>query len=320
MSISGALRFFRAMYVTMRPYLLFLSGITGAAGLAVAGAGDVTTVSIVFVASFLSYGFGQALTDCFQTDTDALSAPYRPLIQGTVSTRQVLIVSVFGLALCSGIFALLNIWNLLLGAVAVAGLATYTWFKRRWWGGPWYNAWIVVLLCLMAYKAGVGEETRIPPALPALLVTVFFGYANFVLAGYFKDIEADRATGYNTFPVVFGRRRAALVSHVLAAGTVAGLALTLTRIPGTWYATTAVVFPIGFAGWGLRHSCRGQLLLWQNTNDVEAHRAIRSVVETYVLFLGAAVTALRPAWGPAVLTLYILFLVTMSSRVERSQI
>ena len=37
------------------------------------------------------------------------------------------------------------------------------------------------------------------------MAATFFGYANFVLAGYFKDIEADRATGYRTFPVVFGR-------------------------------------------------------------------------------------------------------------------
>ena len=38
----------------------------------------------------------------------------------------------------------------------------------------------------------------------AALLAVFFGYANFVLAGYFKDVDADRATGYHTLPVVFG--------------------------------------------------------------------------------------------------------------------
>ena len=39
---------------------------------------------LIGLAFFVSYGFGQALTDCFQTDTDALSAPYRPLVRGLV--------------------------------------------------------------------------------------------------------------------------------------------------------------------------------------------------------------------------------------------
>ena len=32
----------------------------------------------------------------------------------------------------------------------------------------------------------------------------FFAYTNFVLVGYLKDITADRQTGYQTIPVVFG--------------------------------------------------------------------------------------------------------------------
>jgi len=82
---TGSVTFLKAMVITMRPYLLFLSGITGIAGVAAVPGAPTPTVLLVFVASFLSYGFGQALTDCFQTDTDALSAPYRPLVRGTVS-------------------------------------------------------------------------------------------------------------------------------------------------------------------------------------------------------------------------------------------
>ena len=42
--------------------------------------------SSAFVASFLAYGFGQALTDWFRRDTDRLSAPYRPL-SGSIQTK-----------------------------------------------------------------------------------------------------------------------------------------------------------------------------------------------------------------------------------------
>ena len=61
--------FLKGYLITMRPYLLFVSGITGIVGMSLGP--DIISIKIilVFLASFLSYGFGQALTDCFQMDT-----------------------------------------------------------------------------------------------------------------------------------------------------------------------------------------------------------------------------------------------------------
>ncbi|MCC6397730.1 MAG: hypothetical protein IT282_11990, partial [Bacteroidetes bacterium] len=61
MQLTRTMTFPRAMLITMRPYLLFLSGITGAAGLAAAPEAPIAIVLPVFLASFFSYGFGQAL-------------------------------------------------------------------------------------------------------------------------------------------------------------------------------------------------------------------------------------------------------------------
>jgi geranylgeranylglycerol-phosphate geranylgeranyltransferase len=216
-----SLAFWKAYGITMRPYLLFVSGITGIAGLSFVQAASLGRTLLIALASFLSYGFGQALTDCFQTDTDARSAPYRPLTQGVITKTQVLIVSLAGLALCAAALAAFFPANILLGFAAAAGLATYTPFKRMWWAGPFYNAWIVALLCVIALAGGSGSLTAAlnKPFLFALLA-VFFGYANFVLAGYFKDISADAATGYRTMPVVFGRKPAAIASDALALAAV----------------------------------------------------------------------------------------------------
>ena len=112
----------------------------------------------------------------------------------------------------------------------MVGLATYTWFKRRWWGGPFYNAWIVAVLMLIGHvsAAGVaGQALRWPPALPFALLATFFGYANFVLAGYFKDVSADRVTGYHTLPVVAGRSTAALVSDLYAGAAIVTVLLAM---------------------------------------------------------------------------------------------
>jgi hypothetical protein len=66
--------FARAYVDTMRPYLLFVSGVTGVVGLSLAPGvptSDAIALGLVF---FVSYGFGQALTDCFQLAVGAISA------------------------------------------------------------------------------------------------------------------------------------------------------------------------------------------------------------------------------------------------------
>jgi len=103
--------FIRAYLVTMRPYLLFVSGVTGLTGIALSGNSDILKLSLLFIAAFLSYGFGQALTDCFQVDTDSISSPYRPLTQGKINKTQVLSISLTGLIFCVAIFSFYNFPN-----------------------------------------------------------------------------------------------------------------------------------------------------------------------------------------------------------------
>ncbi|MGD0485177.1 MAG: UbiA family prenyltransferase, partial [Gemmatimonadales bacterium] len=203
---SAAFR--RAYLVTMRPYLCFVSGAAGLVGLALAPAVTARALGAAFAALFLTYGLGQALTDVFQTDTDALSAPYRPLTHGAIRKGDVLVVSLTGLGLCGAVLGALNLWTLPLSALGVAGLASYSYFKRRWWAGPAWNAWVVALLPAIGYLCGGARPEallRSGDVVPAAL-SVFFSYAVFVLLGYFKDVSADRATGYRTLPVVAGTR------------------------------------------------------------------------------------------------------------------
>ena len=54
-----SLTFWKAYWITMRPYLLFVSAVAGMAGFAT---GPQKTIGLsvgVFVVFFLSYGFGQ---------------------------------------------------------------------------------------------------------------------------------------------------------------------------------------------------------------------------------------------------------------------
>lgn len=317
------LGFWRGYLVTMRPYLLFVSGITGIVGLSLAPSISVGSTLLLGLVFFLSYGFGQALTDCFQLDTDRLSAPYRPLVRGEIARRDVMAVSLIGLLAIGVVLTLYNRWNLTLAAASVAGLVTYTYFKRRWWAGPFYNAWIVAALALLGYLSGVGaagDHIGWSTQLVGTLAAVFFGYANFVLTGYYKDISADRATGYHTFPVLFGLRPSALASHALAL-------LTLLACAAVVYATLAEArlaagqaAALAFLAAGIARAVQAQVRIHGVSDESEAHRAIEPVVHAYILLLSAIAALQKPTWTFGLILFYAVFLAAMRRRPMKEQI
>jgi 4-hydroxybenzoate polyprenyltransferase len=305
-------RFASAYAVTMRPYLLFVSGATGLAGLAMARELDLVRTLALAAASFFTYGFGQALTDCFQVDTDSISAPYRPLTRGEVRSRDVFLVSLLGLAACVSVFVAMAADTIALGTMGVIGLTTYTWFKRRWWGGPAYNALIVVLLFLMAGTGAEGSNAFFSrPGVAAAAAAVFLGYANFVLTGYFKDIGADTATGYRTFPAIFGRRPASIVSDVIAGLFLAAVFMALRKasLPAMLLWAAAVGLCLA-----------AQVQLHRVRTDREAHRPIGLTVHAYILGLAAVAVGSRPDWMLPLLAFYGAFVATLAQRPSRSQI
>lgn len=310
--------FWRDYAVTMRPYLLFVSGITGIAGLALGPGTSPWVLGSLALAFFLAYGFGQALTDCFQLDTDTLSAPYRPLVRGTIRREDVLAVSLAGLAFCSIVIGAQAPAALPLCLLTVLGLATYTWFKRRWWGGPLWNAWIVALVLLIGYVAAGGAALRSVP-LAGALIAALFGYANFVLVGYYKDIPADRATGYRTFPVVFGLRRSHFVSDLFVGAAVAGAALAIAAL-GAVNGLTRLLPAIAFGLAGLAAAAVAQVRTHRVTSAHEAHRAIAPGVHAYILLLAAVAAAARPSWAILLALFYAGFVLTLRRRPMAEQI
>ncbi len=311
--------FWRGFAVTLRPYLFFVSGSAGLVGLAAAPPLPLPAFSLALGAFFVSYGLGQALTDVFQTDTDSISSPYRPLVRGEISRDAVFLVSLTGLLLCGVTLALFNPWNLVFAAAAVGGLAAYTPLKRRWWGGPPCNAAVVALLPAMGFLCAEPSPTRAiaSPVLPLAAGSVFASYAVFVLLGYLKDVEPDRATGYATIAVRFGRRTAVLASGIFCAVSFAASILLLGRVP--WSAASR--WP-GVALWLvgaiLLVSAHAKALAIRK--DAEAFPSIvLSVLGFLSLHLGEA-SVLRPELAPLCAVLFVLGEATLSRRPCREQI
>jgi 4-hydroxybenzoate polyprenyltransferase len=317
-----SVRFWKAYIITMRPYLMFVSGITGIAGMSFAVEMDIIKAMLIFFASFLSYGFGQALTDCFQIDTDSISSPYRPLTQGIVNRNYFLVISCLGLLFCISILTYFNPLNILLGAFSGIGLITYTYFKRKWWAGPLYNSWIVLVLFMMAYLAASGKTNPDFSNLIfiAAVVTVFFGYANFVLTGYFKDIEADRSTAYNTLPVVFGRKISAIVSDAFGFIVSTSVFVLIIILAFDSFPFQTIIKALVFIYTGICVSIFTQMNLHSVKSDAEAHKAIAPCVQSYILLLSGIAILNKPDWFIYLLMFYILYIITLKLRPAKEQI
>lgn len=310
--------FWSAYWIHMRPYLLFISGVAGLAGMAMNWDQEPQADwrMLVFAFFFLGYGLGQALTDCFQTDTDKISAPYRPLSQDLVTPLSVGLVSLVGLILGGIVLIWANVWNLPFAVLSVFGLATYSFFKHYWFAGPFYNAWIVMLLPVMGYlslsDADLRDLLHQPAEFYYILGLSFFAYANFVLMGYLKDISADRETGYRTFPVVFGWNATVWVGDIFA---VLGVLFVSLALPASWGSYLLFVA-------GCIVAVAGQLYAHLSPDKTEANAAfpITATVRSFVLWH----LALLPGqWESGIwfaFLYYIAFEVVLWRRPEKSQI
>jgi 4-hydroxybenzoate polyprenyltransferase len=196
--------------------------------------------------------------------------------------------------------------------LGVAGLATYTPLKRRWWGGPLWNSWIVALLPLIGFMCGE-HAFGISPVLCASMLSVFFSYAIFVLLGYFKDISADRATAYQTFPVVFGWKPAVLLSLLFLAGAMESSAYVMSHLHLN--AISMLLWLSGIASLAWAHG-----KMWLHRDEAQAYHAIGWVVRGYTLLHLAEVTAFRPDLVWFALAFYGVFELVLAYRPERTQI
>lgn len=309
--------FWKLYLVHMRPYLFFISGIAGLTGMVLCSQFQIDSLYSIFafLAFFFSYGFGQALTDCYQTDTDKISSPYRPLCQGLLTIRQVKIVSGGGLILVTLILIYHSWINLMLCLLSVLGLWSYTYFKKNYWfAGPFYNAWIVALLVLMGFVATSGSVLvqHLDISVFKAMIITFFSYTNFVLVGYLKDISADKKTNYHTFPVIFGWTKTVFAADVIY--LIMGFFYFLVfQHNGVSYFLGAASLLVGFSGMIYAHVTRQK-------NESNAAYPIISTVRSFLIVHFGLICAHNPGMWIFCLFFYVFFELIIYFRPVRMQI
>lgn len=311
-------RFFRAMVIHMRPYLLFVSGSAGLAGMAMGWQEESSIFNffVIFLPFFLGYGFGQALTDCFQIDTDSISAPYRPLVKKEISPKTLGIVSLVGLILIAIPIILFNPANLIFCILSIVGLATYTYFKKSFWlAGPFYNGWIVMLLPIMGFMAASqkGMASLIDLRIILVCAITLFSYANFVLIGYLKDISADRKTNYRTFPVVFGWKKTVWLGNIF---------LLVILVTGCFVLDVHNLLSTGAFLLASVIAVTGQLvaLFTKDKSEKNASFPIIATVRAFILWHISIVLLYQVQWAIFALILYVIFELVLILRPAKNQI
>ena len=190
----------------------FVAGIDAAVG--------PTAVAMVVTAAAVAAG--NAINDYFDREIDAINRPDRPIPRGAVSPRGALAVSAGWFALAVALAALLPPLSILIAAVNLVALVTYTTVFK---GTPGLGNVLVSYLVGSTFLFGgaaVGRPTEV--AVLALLAGLST-FAREVIKDV-EDVAGDREEGLSTHPIAIGERRALW----LATGALA-VAVAVSPVP-----------------------------------------------------------------------------------------
>lgn len=198
---------------TWRPYTSTYVGLVSLAGGALnSGHSPGWRLAGAWAVPTLGWLAGLYGGDYFDRKLDAIAKPHRPIPSGRMSERSAL----FGMGICvvaGGTLGLLLNWRtIFLVAAALAGGISYNnWFKARGLSGNLARG------CLTAFAFLFGTMTTSDYPRWTLIPFAFVFWlhdSGTNLIGALRDMDGDRAGGYQTLPV----RRGVSVALACAAG------------------------------------------------------------------------------------------------------
>ncbi len=208
------------VYALLRPLTLFEPLIGGfsagsmALGHLPGNLVEIVTVLLGGVILAMLNGASNALNQVTDFDADSISKSYRPIPKGIVSLDEAMTVAVIlYLAAVAGAFLINSSFGIIVLSLAfitiMYSLPPIRLKQRLWLGNLSLGLSRGVLGFMAGWSIFANPIANTPVLLGGLLSVFMFG-AN--TSKDFPDIEGDRATGVRTLPVVFGVRKAALIS------------------------------------------------------------------------------------------------------------
>jgi geranylgeranylglycerol-phosphate geranylgeranyltransferase len=232
-----------------RPYTLFHAGTLCLAAGLVASQGQISAgrALLIWLTPTVGWLAGLATSDYHDRNLDRLEKPMRPIPSGRVGEREAFRLMI-GLIAAGFVGALLLGWRTfaLAWLVMILGVAYARTFKAKGFLGHFDRgvlAGLTVLFGSIAATAGI-------PSRMWLLAALFFCHDSATnLLGAIRDMDGDRAAGYQTVPVRYGVGVSAVIAGALMASWIA-LALAFA-FSSPWRPLFAVLLAAAVVGDGL---------------------------------------------------------------------
>jgi geranylgeranylglycerol-phosphate geranylgeranyltransferase len=302
MSATHVARILRAHVETWRPYTLWYCGLVGLAGAAlIGGPHHPWRLAAAWAAPTAGWLGGHYLSDYFDRELDAVSKPHRPIPSGRLTERAALWCGCAGFAILAGLAAAGG-WGTASVAVAGAlGMVAYgRWFKARGLAGNVVRGALgAIALLYGAAAAGLRPAAGFPaaPTVAALLILMAAFWLHDTasnLTGTLRDIDGDRAGGYQTLPVRRGTPFAVttvLALYVTAIAAALAGGLLAGRGQADFLATLVIAAATGGAGLAPLVTHRTQMPV---VVALRAHSVL--VIERVVLASAVVGLGLGVAW------------------------
>jgi len=198
------MRMVRRLFKIIRPLnclITFFTIIVG--GLICSNDNDVSAKLILAgIIGFIVTAAGNSINDFYDIDVDRINRPDRPLPNGVLTQKNVLVFFAVLIIVALTLNLLLNIYAFGISFISIVLLVLYSYKLKRM---PLVGNMIVSLLTALAFIFGgvvVGNVTlAIIPAVFAFLINLIREVIKDM-----EDADGDRSLGIRTFPIRFGNK------------------------------------------------------------------------------------------------------------------
>jgi 4-hydroxybenzoate polyprenyltransferase/geranylgeranylglycerol-phosphate geranylgeranyltransferase len=301
---------------TMRPYTLFWCGLVSLVGASLTS-GDlppVRTALLVFFIPIMGWIAGLYLADYYDRTLDAIQKPQRPLPSGRIIPTEALVVGAL-FAIAGLLLTLFLPWLTIILVITVSVLvfcyAKFT--KTRGLLGNFNRGALTVVTYLFGVFSVGMPISSIPMSLWVLSLVFFFHDTNSNIIGAIRDVHGDTTGGYKTTPVLYGIKKALIISVFLSV-------LYLLLTVGIISVTQVLQFPwyfLGLFSLGVLVLCVMYSLLFHSLEALTRKQALRAhelFVTERIVFASAFIVGVAQSHMIALLLFLVSLVVTLLSQ------
>ncbi len=230
----------------IRPINCVMMGLAVIIGevIALAEAPQLGSSALGFLTGFFLMAGTMAMNDYYDLEIDRINSPRRPLPSGTLTSREVLAISLIACSVGLATAAWLNVSSWIIAAFALSLMIYYNTRGKR--TGFFGN--VLVSVCIgLPFIFGGAVVGKMAPLLILFALNSFTANLGREVTKGIVDVEGDRSRKVNTIAVVYGPKTASRLAAVLYLAAVsmsfAPPALGLVKIG---YIPPVAVSDIGF--------------------------------------------------------------------------